>query len=93
MASLSDVEDDDEDRRFLPPAVATGAVVEVEEQQRTTKLEAVFLRRLELEEEASLRRCLNGCEDTLHTFNASISRFQALYYLVHSISIYLSSKR
>ena len=83
-ASLSDVEDGSDDEvedLVLRPATLV-AVEEVEEEeeeeeeelQRMKSLDEEVLRMVLVEEveETKLKRCFNGCEDTLNTFNASI---------------------
>lgn len=73
-ASLSDVEDEEDDRR-LRPAVAVA--VEEEEEEHLTSTTLVRLA-AEVEEVAKRMRCLNGCE---LTFNASISAFRLSLFL------------
>ena len=79
-ASLSDVEDGSDDEvedLLLRPATLVEEEEEEEEedeeeeQQRMKSLDEEVLRMV-LVEEAKLKRCFHGCEDTLSTFHASI---------------------
>lgn len=72
-ASLSDVEEEEEDRRLRPEVgVAMGAEDEEEEEEH---LRNPILERVEAEavEVAKRKRCLKGCE---LTFKASIKAVQ-----------------